>query len=605
MEEAKSNSPLSPSSRREAAEGNEVAVASNPPHDNIPNSERNNDATTVFFDSPRLRVPDSSLFPSYIASDSGRRRTYLQNLAGPHRQLDHVLVLSNRRILTPATLRAGMPRQAAMRITELHLHLTVNGNEEIKWDEWLDAIADMFGNLKHLYLVQGEAKPKQTQTDSEDDSTSIETIKEIPSSEHFLNTPVERIDVMKRLSQLISLNGKEFTQDAAPLITTTTDDGVKRDHFAGSLLDQDGADDDEENENDDSLDLDSTSNYMKNDDQAGKDRLIHRFQTLGLDEIKEDKSFVRTPKPLHGRVEVEYVSPETAAVNGCEWGVACANLSIPSYFNKSNGCGNRLGLRPRGTHRAVPSTGLNDKGQEQAISLKNIEREKGTEGSTYILSKRCESSVHSTAQIVRLSNAQAITEPRNTDEILSTDCEYHSQQQETKPSLPGEGKVSVARTPGRASLSSPFPMQFRDRARKAIFPENPTLTASVMPFQPRKEATSRPLSPTTVGGNIAQHAISQDTEQCSSEERDVPNPDETLKTIPVVLKVGRPPQCPTRRMSPTAVTMVKQKLKIGRGTRWREKNAARSNSIIDDSHESDDDSTASEDDEETLHGIDL
>jgi len=195
----------------------------------------------LVFASPRLQQEDGDLFPTVSSLQEHEERwKYLSEQAGSHRQESHVLRVN--RNMTPKALQHGTPRQAAARITELHLW--IQGDT---LPEWLDVVGQTFFHLEHLYL--NKAVDAETKT---------------PHS-------VKRLYILYRLPRLKSINGVNVTFAERALARPNNPNGrrVKReDWMDSSLLDfvddeieytADDSDDDEDRKTSVGIEVDLVS----------------------------------------------------------------------------------------------------------------------------------------------------------------------------------------------------------------------------------------------------------------------------------------------------------------------------------------------------------
>jgi hypothetical protein len=110
---------------------------------------------TRIFASPRCTKEDDELFPTdHSVYHPHVRWTIISEQAGPHRQDGSVLTV--RRDLTPRAMKLGMTTQAAFRVRCLNLWL----DHDIL-PEWLDVVANLFPNLQHLTLSEDYFKGEE------------------------------------------------------------------------------------------------------------------------------------------------------------------------------------------------------------------------------------------------------------------------------------------------------------------------------------------------------------------------------------------------------------------------------------------------------------
>jgi hypothetical protein len=238
------------------------------------NCINDNTGGRIFYNSPRIDIPDELLFPAAAAaaiassergvrggdhdnagtaapasssvaalpaasgvslSDSLARWRYMAELAGQHRQPHDILRVNLDRVSAPAALVAGMPSRIGRLIQTLHLPLADDASQ---LPEWLDAIATAFPHLLHLHL-QGDKDEHDddVQEDVEKDNELQTKDKEVengsrgpPSqakaglveSDHKPKTLsdevlVRRLYVLYRLPRLQSMDGEPFSEQEQKL----------------------------------------------------------------------------------------------------------------------------------------------------------------------------------------------------------------------------------------------------------------------------------------------------------------------------------------------------------------------------------------------------
>jgi hypothetical protein len=100
----------------------------------------------VLYVSPRCTTEDDQIFPTdHSLYQSNKRWKYISEQAGSHRQDGSVLTIGRK--FTPKALKNGMTKQVASRVRCLNLWL--DHNEDIL-PEWLDVVAILFVNLEHF-----------------------------------------------------------------------------------------------------------------------------------------------------------------------------------------------------------------------------------------------------------------------------------------------------------------------------------------------------------------------------------------------------------------------------------------------------------------------
>eukprot|EP00521_Asterionellopsis_glacialis_P007518 CAMPEP_0195283140 /NCGR_PEP_ID=MMETSP0707-20130614/1785_1 /TAXON_ID=33640 /ORGANISM="Asterionellopsis glacialis, Strain CCMP134" /LENGTH=571 /DNA_ID=CAMNT_0040342259 /DNA_START=133 /DNA_END=1848 /DNA_ORIENTATION=- len=110
------------------------------------------------------------------------RWNFISEQAGSHRQDGSLMVIPRR--VSPKALRLGTPPLASARVRSLHVPI----NQTDNLPEWLDTISSIFFNLEHLYL-----------TDANKSSSNQSNEK---------NRRMRRLYVIYRLPHLTSINGK-------------------------------------------------------------------------------------------------------------------------------------------------------------------------------------------------------------------------------------------------------------------------------------------------------------------------------------------------------------------------------------------------------------
>ena len=222
----------------------------------------------LWFDSPRLFLDDSQLFPTQTQSTARLQQPedrwkYLSQQAGSHGQDGSVLHVT-RPNMTPLALKAGTPPEAAKRVTELHLHFLTNNHTQQRQEkasansnsaanvttsllpEWLDVVASTFFNLEHLYLA-GITK--------ENDNDENEADGREQCSWHIDNlstsSRLRRLYVLYRLPNLRSIDGIPVTPAERKLARPSDPKGqrVKREDWITetfSLVDRLGDEEGEE-----------------------------------------------------------------------------------------------------------------------------------------------------------------------------------------------------------------------------------------------------------------------------------------------------------------------------------------------------------------------
>mmetsp|Transcript_7638 Transcript_7638/g.10880 ORF Transcript_7638/g.10880 Transcript_7638/m.10880 type:complete len:582 (+) Transcript_7638:165-1910(+) len=152
-------------------------------------------------------VDDPRTDPS-LQSHEGRWKL-ISEQAGSHRQDGSLMVLPRR--VSPKALRLGTPRLAAARVRALHIPL----NQTDSLPEWIDTITSIFFNLEHLYLTDvNSSSPSSKQNETE-------------------NGRMRRLYVLYRLPDLKSINGKAVKESERQVARPMSPSGhkVKRDEW--------------------------------------------------------------------------------------------------------------------------------------------------------------------------------------------------------------------------------------------------------------------------------------------------------------------------------------------------------------------------------------
>ncbi|GKY91684.1 hypothetical protein MPSEU_000140200 [Mayamaea pseudoterrestris] len=450
---------------------------------------------------------------------------------------------------------------------------------------------------------------------------------------YLRNSRSERLEVLMFLPNLKSFNGTAFTPDdyqttqqyhsvglfvpSVQKVQAQTPTMLPAHTYC--LLDQEIilADDDDANDCDDDDDLDLEMEAIREILEATKslddveftnDRITNTKQSKPpVEEKKEDDATPGTPprRPTKQHdVELEYVSPETNAVT-CEWGVACGSLSLPTYFlstnSMSSGTCTRLRFRPRTRASPAPTTGIFYAAAKDAMNAKRsttksiadvyepnlnaeLANDPGKDGRPEAKT-RMGSSVKgiSLSENVSPSSAEACT-----INYQQSPLEFATEHPNSSHALNTSSHNSM-RTPAHASLSSPFPMQFRARAKQAIFAAKYKIQGDLLSsIEPGQEIRSSPIMTNSV--EILREPIplpraASPPLGAQKKAPQVATPPKAAAKLPAKVS-SRPPPGP-RRATSTVAAKAKKKVKKHRGPKWREKVAARSSSILDESEDED------------------
>ena len=182
----------------------------------------------LIYRSPRCTTEDGELFPVAPSryESSIKRWAAISQQAGPHQQDGSVLTLSSR--MTPEALRLGMTKHVASRV--LSLNLSLNHKKDIL-PNWLDVIAILFVNLKHITIAE-DITP-------DDDEVAV-------------SSRMRRLYILYRLPYLKSIDETPVTTEERKIARPDDPNGepIDRDDWLGndSLLDVEEEDEEADTE---------------------------------------------------------------------------------------------------------------------------------------------------------------------------------------------------------------------------------------------------------------------------------------------------------------------------------------------------------------------
>jgi hypothetical protein len=240
-------------------------------------------------------VSDEELFPNeegFLQSYEDRW-TYMSQLAGDHKQDGAVLNLSKRHLTSPEVLRWGVPTQTAARIQELHLSL--HDTEDLL-PEWLDALASMFFQLEHLYILEGGGYQREAGPTCSS-----------PRSSEMLR--MRRLYILYRLPGLKSIDGKAVTELERSLARPDTPNGqrVKRNEWLPKESLMDNLDEEEDDD-----DTDGSTNENNNPVVARSHRKHNQYRH----KISKHGDLIEVS--LHGTVKRVPVDPPLTTKDGLD-----------------------------------------------------------------------------------------------------------------------------------------------------------------------------------------------------------------------------------------------------------------------------------------------
>lgn len=603
-----------------------------------PTYARSKSHSKLIFESPRLEYDDHHLFPGVGMNlqTHDTRWKYLQRVAGQHKQDATCLNLTRNSSLTPLALRMGTPTATAQRVTELYLNVLNAGDEDsvAELPYWLDAIADTFPALRHLTLQQEEenqldhitegrrgrstrnqcvhADKYATELDDASSSTNEQDLSDAAM--------VRRLYVLYRLPQLESLDG-------IPVHATERRLAYPRDRreerkqpaMTSCLLD---VLEDEENMIRSSLqspnprrsrsalaetavEVDVNGRPLTGSPGNKLVRSPPKRRLPALNATGTPKDTVLQCPALYDLDRIEYESVESTQV--CEWSAACGTLSLP-YFRKQAKVPDREKTKSR-FHMKLRKTPRESNDKFEA------ERENNGRSHHPRTAKSPQLS-HSIAHNSRKSPPKQPSDPvmhaedmddhgemifearpqrRRNEHTYAMPLSPHGKASPTlesldfglKDTMSSSQSSSVRSRPSPSeSLSSPFPMQFRERIKDTTATD---LTVSTE-FEVLTEAK---LSPPPVPRDKS--AARETIEDPILLTRTHSSPTK----LPSAFRKGElPPHCPERHSSKQIRTprfdlvrsnsTTKASQSKRRGQRWRVKLKARNTSIMDDDDDDDD-----------------
>jgi hypothetical protein len=448
------------------------------------------------------------------------RWKYMSTLAGNHKQDASTLFINPQRVSTPSALQAGMMKQAALRVSTLHLPILSSDQLEdddsiTKLPAWLDAVVATFPNLRHLYLQQTQTRPSKVdssmdgpaEVDSKDRSDKYSalasSLKPQKEGSPLISTgsdkrktyeikAVHRLYVLYRIVGLETLDGqpfsererefarfrkrqqrssntssdcdKDWAEQADAKMTANSVPKATEETF--SLLDNGDEDnDDEENEDPRHCSPLPLPKRLGSDLDIEVDVFGRPQCTPGR--VVSNRRYrsspgadhvIRSPPRLTDEDRWEFESVESSAA--CEWTAACGAISLP-YFRKLPSVSNRARAKSK-------------------FQLKYKRRSHSAEATTrlsqYTYDTFPEVVAESVEAIPRLGNYRDSQGGSAPCVVMISSQYMHArdsatQKQPSQSSSPRSTSSSQGsscpfnqRVTASQSLSSPFPLQFRSRA---------------------------------------------------------------------------------------------------------------------------------------------
>jgi hypothetical protein len=509
------------------------------------------------------------------------RWKYMSTLAGKHKQDAGTLFINPLRVSTPSALQAGMMKQAALRVTTLHLPILSSDQLEdddsiTKLPAWLDAVVATFPNLRHLHLQQTRPSELDSSKDgpADDDrkdpsnkySAMASSLRPEKEGSPFLSSDkgkadeikaVHRLYVLYRIVGLETLDDQPFSEQEREFASfrnrqqrssNTSSSDVDKDWAeqadakmtANSVskaaetlcLMDNGDDDNDDEENEDprhcsplplpkrlGSDLEVEVDVFGRP-QCTPGRIVsNRRSSSGEDHV------IRSPPRLTDEDRWEYESVESSAA--CEWTAACGAISLP-YFRKLPTVSNRerakskfqLKLKRR-SHSAEASTRLS----QYTYDAFPEEVSESVEASPR-LGHHHDSQGGSAPCIVMLSSQYMHARDSATQRQPSQSSSPRS------TSSQGSSCAFNQRLSASQSLSSPFPLQFRSRASTTVGEDDSRLAQDVASTEAKQE-----LKILTEFAEISDHASCR-----------VPPPprDTAMETIEVPIALTRTQSSPSK-----------------------------------------------------------
>lgn len=539
------------------------------------------------YESPRCQLSDADLFPSEQLASYEDRWRYFRQQAGVHRQSDEELFVNRR--WTPAALQSGVLPERARRIRTIHLALEQDSSA---LPPWMDVIVAKFDNLEHLYLGGLAKEPPPNDHES------------IFAREGRQPIRLRRLYILYRLPNLRSIDGVEVDDKERQLARPEDPNGqrVKREDWVGgesSLLDRDEPGESlDDAESDVVVPAVSSADSLVEVDISGSVKIIDLKVSSPKESRHDDEKKEQSDDAYP---DVVYESPQSSAV--CEWSATCGSLSLPYFRADSGGKSTngrlRLGFRKQPSSPPAEPLRLRPRVEQPSRAFPKIPLEsqvemQATKSDEVVLSYA--NKPPPTLETAKLQMSPGRTP--STPKMAAT-------PPVRKASMSGRESPS-ARTSPSASLTSPFPMQFRVRAKLKAEnddqelqvppppPPPPPCKASSAeqitkvqppppPPTPPPSAKARRTPTLTLSNAALQQAVPLARVQSS--------PSKMMQSGRPFEKPRLPPPCPGRRNSSATSTPRRKRF-----AKWRTQ-SARATSIMD---HTEDDSDVS--DEENMVG---
>lgn len=496
------------------------------------------------YTSPRCELEDEEFLPSQSLEDHDERWQHMSQQAGAHQQNPTILDLTNRRETTPSTLKVGVPPRVASRIRELH----VDFHSSYSLPEWLDVVCSLFFTLQHLYTFG---------THEEAETLSIQDLR------------MRRLYILYRLPDLLSIDGTPVTLVERQLARPSSPNGykVKREDWVVEDKDADStvSSDDED------------SSFLQNHGDAIEVSMMGVVRRVSADPPKEEWEEPELPKPFEARQEEEQLQVTTTTVTKS---VERAHQSLSRKSMKdgsgevktpTSSCGGLAAAFADANPCAASRRTITSLDEPVTVDYPTT-----TTAATVPDVNNRRADKYSVPDDARAKPSMQLKEMSATTPERRKQVDHHQ-----RPTTP-ENKTSPS-----ASLSSPFPIQFRSKSFNGALPS----AASRSGLRPRK-MSSPDLSPSKSKGTVDVAAPTQKANIMAS-PKSRPKQQQRI--------AERPPPCPPG--SGRRVVPAEQHAKP-RGRSWgrrRSKNSIRSTSIVDDADDDDDEDYISDDEDVIEH----
>eukprot|EP00536_Pseudo-nitzschia_multiseries_P016883 jgi/Psemu1/48226/gm1.48226_g len=594
----------------------------------------------LVFTSPRLISSDEDLFPSdhSLYKESNQRWQQISNQAGCHRQ-DGTVMNIGRKPASSKAFRIGMIECAALRVRSLNLWLD---HDKDTLPDWLYMISEVFVNLEHLTLTEdifpGEddmavsARMRRLYVLSIlPDLKSIDDMI-VTTKERKMANPSGYIEESQdktheaRSPDNKSIDRESDQQDYSRVVTSVpvsiNTDSVgssKSNAIEVEIVDsefgemkimgtQTTSSSSPTSNSESTITPSDSDEHVEDDYENGGGNLNKTVQTdsnergtngpsnekIGVDEARSNvtEGTMRTLNDDWGNT-IELVS---VASHDFEWSAACGILT----FGKDRACAPIIRLpfssRDKKTKDSVSdTTTLACQKAVKNLRKKEKEKEKEKEKKKEKKKEKGNSRLIACPPVYRQSEAIVPTPQVGCCPMLESDT--YSQAKFLFPSG-GKGspftnggasneRISDLRVsankqlPPSRSLSSPFPMQFRDRQKPSCDPVITQLvvnTSDLMDSDCEKTESSCDSKESNEMDTI--------TSPLSVDLSPISSPKDINNKLKKANKGELPPKCPsggTRRQAPTCNVLKQRKQKVDRRRKVNEasKESARSISVMD------------------------